>query len=247
MGFMMNSELYRLKILILDDDPFFGNSLRTLLDCQGAEVELRVSVPDAIAKLETEIFDIVILDFQLGGSDGLSVARQIRSSQLIVWPQVPLIGLTGNDDPKLRELSRQSGMNSLFVKPSGLDELFEELKKYVQKRLSFPLDEKATSRFRAMDPSGSVLLEMVELFRKTSATYLSKMKEALRKNDRDQIREEAHKMKSSSRLLGAFLMGETCEFLEKNSASLSANEIRKNLGELERLRGYLLEDLSKLS
>jgi two-component system OmpR family response regulator len=67
----------------------------------------------------TEAFDAVILDVGLPGISGLEVLREIRA----VHAEVPIIVVTGRDDPAVRKACLAAGATAFLTKPFAIEEL----------------------------------------------------------------------------------------------------------------------------
>ena len=65
------------RILIVDDDPLVGQTLRILLTKHGYEVEASASAEEAMKRMEDQVFDLVISDINMPGADGFDLAHRI--------------------------------------------------------------------------------------------------------------------------------------------------------------------------
>ena len=85
-----------LRVLIVDDDPLDRRAAGQALLASGLDVEVAEvgQGAEALARLASEPFDGVFLDFQLPGSDGLAIMRDARARGITV----PIIMLTGRGD-----------------------------------------------------------------------------------------------------------------------------------------------------
>jgi CheY-like chemotaxis protein len=66
-------------ILVVDDDPQIRRVMRVTLIAQGYEVNEARSGEEALARLQDQRFDLVLLDINLPGTTGLEVCRELRS------------------------------------------------------------------------------------------------------------------------------------------------------------------------
>jgi two-component system KDP operon response regulator KdpE len=80
------------RILIVDDEPQICRVMRATLCTAGYVVADARSGEEAMEKLRTEKFDLVLLDVNLPGISGIQTCREIR-----VWSDVPVIMLTVRD------------------------------------------------------------------------------------------------------------------------------------------------------
>lgn len=105
-------------ILVVDDEPAIVRLVRAKLHADGLSVIVAGSGEEAIATVERERPDLVVLDVMMPGIDGFETLRRIRAKR-----QTPVILLTARvgDADKLRGL--QSGADDYLTKPFNPDEL----------------------------------------------------------------------------------------------------------------------------
>jgi two-component system, chemotaxis family, chemotaxis protein CheY len=92
--------------------------VRTMLMSIG--VRTVMEAPDGAAALElirSQPLDVVILDWEMPGLDGLSVARLIRSPGTFPYPDVPIIMLTGHGERSRVVEAVKVGVNEFLLKP----------------------------------------------------------------------------------------------------------------------------------
>ena len=81
-------------ILVVDDEPAIVTVVRERLEREGFSVRAVASGEEALAHIETNPADLVVLDVMLPGMDGFEVLRRLRST----GDAVPVIMLTARDD-----------------------------------------------------------------------------------------------------------------------------------------------------
>jgi two-component system KDP operon response regulator KdpE len=108
----------RPTILVVDDEPPIVRLVQMKLEADGMRVRTAHTGQDALAALEDEPADLVVLDVTMPGMDGFETLRHIRASS-----NVPVIMLTARtlDADKLRGLT--SGADDYLTKPFNPDEL----------------------------------------------------------------------------------------------------------------------------
>ena len=116
-----------LDILIVDDEPLARQRLRTLLgDCSApaaAHVEEAEDADQAQALLQTRRFDVVLLDINMPGSDGLALARTLRA-----LPQPPaIVFVTAHSEHALNAFELDAA--DYLTKPVRLPRLQQALQK----------------------------------------------------------------------------------------------------------------------
>jgi CheY-like chemotaxis protein len=79
------------KILVVDDDPAVQMTIQLLLERAGHDVEVANDGRKGLAKVETEEFDLLLLDVFMPGMDGLETMRLIHQRK----PGLPIIVISG--------------------------------------------------------------------------------------------------------------------------------------------------------
>ena len=86
------AENTRFTCLAVDDDPLFLRSMARILASQPYTLITAQDAETALQKMESEPIDLVLLDIQMPGRDGIALLRDITS----LYPDVPVFMLTGN-------------------------------------------------------------------------------------------------------------------------------------------------------
>lgn len=111
------------KILIIEDNTSFAALVHSQLQKVGFEAMV---APDAmLGTKEVNRWrpDLVLLDLMLPAGGGVSVLRNMRQS--IYMKNVPVLVITGSDDPALRKQILELGVNSILQKPYKPQELID--------------------------------------------------------------------------------------------------------------------------
>ncbi len=111
------------RALVVDDALTAAEELLRALEDAGATVRTATSAPDAIALLEEEPFDAVVVDVELPGESGLAVLDHLRGK----GSQVPVLLLSLTDDSNARADAFRAGADDYLVKPYGVAEVVARL------------------------------------------------------------------------------------------------------------------------
>ena len=104
-----------LRVLLVDDSPFFRNLLTPLLTIAGYEVSAVESADRALDLHEAgEDFDIIISDIEMPGMNGFEFAAQVRSDSR--WRDVPMVALSSHATPEDLDRGREVGFNDYIAK-----------------------------------------------------------------------------------------------------------------------------------
>ncbi|HZT43224.1 MAG TPA: response regulator transcription factor [Chthonomonadaceae bacterium] len=100
------------KLLLVEDDRFILNPLGRLLGLQGYHCTLVVTAEEAWRALESEAFDLMLLDIGLPDLDGVSLCRRIRTKH-----RLPIIMLTARDAAMDKMIGLEVGADDYITKP----------------------------------------------------------------------------------------------------------------------------------
>lgn len=108
-----------MKILIIEDEKILADSLKTLLESKGFEVEAVYDGETGKEYAELGIYDLLILDVMMPKMDGYEVARQVRSQRC----STPILMLTAKSEVEDRIKGLNSGADYYLTKPFDTAEL----------------------------------------------------------------------------------------------------------------------------
>ena len=121
------------RILVVEDEPINREIVEDMLtDGLPFQVVTAVNGAEAVARVESEAFDLICMDVQMPVMDGLESTRRIRS--LANGATVPVIALTANVLAEDRQRCLEAGMNDYLSKPIDPDELFQKLLYWLELR-----------------------------------------------------------------------------------------------------------------
>ncbi len=124
----------RLNLLVVEDDPVIGKSLRQGLLEAGHECQWAKNGDDGSAAAESQMFDALILDILLPGRSGLDVLRQLRGRGI----RTPVILLTALGSVDERVAGLNAGADDYLVKPFSLPELLARIDAVCRRSLTRP-------------------------------------------------------------------------------------------------------------
>lgn len=111
------------KILVVDDEKPISDIVKFNLTKEGYEVVTAYDGEEALAKVQEEDPDLIILDLMLPKIDGLEVARQVRKDR-----DTPIIMLTAKDSEIDKVLGLELGADDYVTKPFSNRELVARVK-----------------------------------------------------------------------------------------------------------------------
>lgn len=111
-------------ILVADDDEKLLKMVRRTLIYEGFEVITAATGREALDKLETELPDMIVLDWMMPELDGLEMLRRLRAG----GDQIPVLMLTARDAVEDRVAGLDRGADDYLVKPFAPSELLARLR-----------------------------------------------------------------------------------------------------------------------
>jgi PAS domain S-box-containing protein len=119
------------RILIVDDSPVNRELVGTLLGVFGHQLTEAPGGAEAVAAAAQGAFDLILMDLQMPGMDGLAATRAIRES-CVLNRATPIVALSANILPTHLEASRKAGMDDHIGKPIDTRELLTKVAHWTQ-------------------------------------------------------------------------------------------------------------------
>lgn len=120
------------RVLLVDDEELYAESLAKVLRRRGMVVATAKDGPMALAWLEANQADVVVLDLKMPGMDGIATLEQIR----IRKPETAVIMLTGHIDLERVTRALQGGVGDILLKPCPVDSLASAIENARERRLA---------------------------------------------------------------------------------------------------------------
>ncbi len=121
----------KFKILIVDDENDFRETIIKRLRARKMEVEGADSGFKALEMIDQQEFDVIVLDVKMPGMDGIETLREIKLKK----PLVEVIMLTGHASVESGIQGMQLGAFDYVMKPVALDDLMDKLRQAYERRL----------------------------------------------------------------------------------------------------------------
>ena len=124
----MQSKQAKQNILFVDDETQIHRAINRLLQQQQVNYQygFAASVDEALAVMEEMEVDAVISDINMPGRDGLDLLSHLRNTSR--WQDLPIVMLTGLNDPGLKSKALDLGATDLLNKPINPDELMARIR-----------------------------------------------------------------------------------------------------------------------
>jgi DNA-binding NtrC family response regulator len=118
------------RVLLVDDEDDFRETLQKRLRNRKLQVEVAENGYKALEILQTQDFDVVILDVKMPGLDGIETLKEIKMKK----PEVEVIMLTGHASIESGIQGMQLGAFDYVMKPVPLDELLDKMRQAYERK-----------------------------------------------------------------------------------------------------------------
>ena len=112
-------------LLIVDDDERARVSLQHTFESAQHEVKVAADAPTALRMLHREPCDLILLDIELPGVDGLALCRLLRAQE--ATRRLPIIVISAHDDEERKVAAFAAGADDFIVKPATRRELLSRV------------------------------------------------------------------------------------------------------------------------
>ncbi len=189
------------RILIVEDHPVNQKMLAHQLRELGLQYALATDGTQALALLEKDDFDLVLMDWQMPEMDGLEATRLIRRLATDIR-HIPIIALTANANAGFREACLAAGANDYLSKPYTEAALAALLLQWLPTTTpaaagSVPLLDLQALQARYPGNPGLVK-ELEAVFLSTTAASLAALKQCIEQGQAESCRKEAHALKGAA-------------------------------------------------
>jgi diguanylate cyclase (GGDEF)-like protein len=141
------------RILVVDDERFFQELLRDVLQAGGHQVRIASSGEEALKAMAAEHFDVLVTDIVMPGIDGIALVREAKKRD----PDLEAVAITGHEDVRLAVQAMKAGCAEFLTKPVDREELVQ-------------VCDRALARVRLRREHSKLLTENIE-FARSEALY----------------------------------------------------------------------------
>jgi len=125
------------RILLVEDDASIQQLMRITLDTKEWDLMIVSDGHEAIASWEKGAFNLILMDVQMSGMDGLTAAREIRRREP-KGSHTLIMALTAHAHEQARKECLEAGMDDILIKPLRLENLKDIVNKYLIQHIEQP-------------------------------------------------------------------------------------------------------------
>lgn len=107
------------RVLLVEDDSLIAELLEMLLMLEGVDVAIAANGAEALARLEADSFDLIVLDLMMPVLDGLGLLDQLGA---IGQPHPPILVFSASTSTEIADRALEAGAAAIARKPLDRDE-----------------------------------------------------------------------------------------------------------------------------
>lgn len=247
------------RILIVEDNSVNQLITRGMVESFGLQAEVINHGGEVLGALESEEFDLVLMDVHMPVLNGYEATRLLRNSD---FRDLPVIALTADVLKDDVDECFASGMDDYLAKPISINALKDMLAKW----LNLSADEVAYIREESdsviaaggcvLNPStlenlrasigDDVLKNVLSLFSEDSLPRLVAMHNAFIATDHEALRSASHSLKGSSAMIGADSLFSICAALEEKGRLAVQDNVEQLLDDAEQALDAVINEIQQV-
>jgi two-component system, sensor histidine kinase and response regulator len=235
------------KILLVDDDELSRRMMELLLSGEGYNYDIASNGEEAVSTVQSQSFDIVLMDLQMPIMDGFEATRKIRAWEA-ESKHIPIVALTAMLFDNEIQNCLSVGMDGCIEKPFNTEQLFQLIDFYVKKS-SQPSLPKESQTIEKMDEL--IVLDIqsaLPRFGKSLHAYQDFLKEFMDdlperinqfravflSGNYHVLADSAHNLKGISASMGAMQLSHLSQTLDQTSQTRDSLRIQQSLDDIDK-------------
>jgi CheY-like chemotaxis protein/HPt (histidine-containing phosphotransfer) domain-containing protein len=210
----LDSEIKNISVLVVEDMALNQLLIKTLLDDFGFKYESASNGKVAIEKLETNTYDVILMDLQMPEMNGFEATEYIRNT---MNSKIPIIALTADVTTVDFSKCKAFGMDDYISKPVNDKELFSKIVSLVKVRSSIEYNDTKTNEVNLninskytdlvylthrTKSNPKLMLDMISIYLEQTPPLIKVMKKSLEDKDWNTLQSVVHKMIPSFSIMG---------------------------------------------
>lgn len=237
-----------LRILVAEDNPTNQFVIRQLLTAAGHLPRIVADGCQALQALESEAFDLALIDMHMPRLDGPAAVARYRQQR--PDSDLPIVMLTADATPTATALAYAAGVTAHLTKPVAVEGLLELLERLTRQRSRGPLAparepltapdalqgeseprvlrldrlEQIRHQVRAPD----LVAKLVATYRRDAQCGVENLERGLANGDWETVRDAAHGLRGAASAVGAEQVMRVCEHIERAAGQQQAPALRRS-------------------
>ncbi len=240
----MSADYGKARILLVEDSPISQDVILSLFEEWHLGADVAGNGWEAIAALRQHDYDLVFMDVQMPGMDGLETTVKVRDPQTGARnAKVPIVAMTADTGAEDRQRCLAAGMNDYLPKPFADAELRQVLARYLTKA-TLPVDDATSAEAPAAFDAPALLRRLlgnraaaariIQTCLRDMPGRMAKLVEAVELGDVARAAGELHTLKGSAAYLAGEAVRATALAMEADAKDGNLGSLRLALPDLQR-------------
>jgi signal transduction histidine kinase/DNA-binding NarL/FixJ family response regulator len=240
------------RILLVEDNVVNQQVASGLLTRRGHHVTLAQDGQEALARLDHDDFDLVLMDLQMPGMGGIEATAAIRQREQATGSHVRVVAMTAHAMVGDRERCLAAGMDGYLSKPIDPPMLFAVVEGGCVGSTA-PTTAAAPATFdedalrRRLSGDDELMTDVIQVFLEDLPLRLAAIKDAVRGRHGEALRSAAHALKGAAANLSAGALFETASVLERLGAESRMDAAEAAWRQLSVEASHVIDILSRRS
>jgi PAS domain S-box-containing protein len=235
----MRTEHFKGRVLIAEDHPVNQKVLSYQLSSLGLQPSIVATGREAVERVRSGPWDLVLMDWQMPEMDGFAATRAIRALEGKAG-QVPIVALSAQSGEEFREQCFQAGMNDYLSKPYEETALISVLTRWLP---GSAIEMPPPMNAKKLSGQNGLTQEMLQLFLQTTEASLETLQTAWESRDARLGKREAHSLRGAAAAVSADVLLQSAGQLESAFDESTWAEAEALIDDLQaeylRLRNFL--------
>jgi signal transduction histidine kinase/CheY-like chemotaxis protein/HPt (histidine-containing phosphotransfer) domain-containing protein len=207
-----------LRVLVAEDTEVNRELVQELLQKRGHSVVCVENGAAALAAWQKQPFDVVLMDEQMPGMNGLEATRQIRQKEFASGKHQIIVGVSGNISEEDKQRRAEAGMDGTLAKPFDMFTLFQAVESHLAggdggesaaqepptpAEAPPPAEDVAAHLARTTGGNKKLIKSLIKSFLGDAPKNISDIRRALAKKDAAALGSTAHALKGAIAIFGA--------------------------------------------
>lgn len=243
-----------MRVLLAEDGVVNQRVATGFLEMRGHQVFVANNGKEALAALQREPFDLVLMDVHMPEMDGLEATRTIRRSEQGTGQHLRIIALTASAMTGDRENCLAAGMDAYLSKPFNANDLFRAVEQGAPASASPSASEPGAESFdeilnweKAKKNLRGRAESLAAAFLEECPKLMNEMRAGVTGRDAVRIQRAAHTLRGSAEIFAARNVSQAAHAVETLARANLLDEIEGPMAELEREVGRLVAALQTLT
>lgn len=252
------------RVLVVDDNSMNQEVIIELLAPTKIQVEIATNGLEAIEKIRSEHFDIVLMDVQMPIMDGNTAVIEIRKDKR--FEKLPILALTAQVQKRDRDESLSAGMNEYLTKPIDETELYSALQRHlnldidIDRNVSVEPDVHPSWSFldqivsehidykvalNRLDNRTGIYHSLVNAFLRDYSSFSDEIERLFSEGEMNKIQFLSHTVKSSAAYVGAVKLTDLLGKLEASSKQKDIEDVGRLIADIKIESKFVVDELHR--